>query len=212
MKTALYLGTDPSYYVSESKIIHYPIIQIIPKELSDPKLHQVLLQLVDYTHIILTSKNAVLVFFKLVRLVHQDLTFLKKLNFFCIGDVTAHHLALEGFSPSVIAQIQTQEGLIKELGAFDLNRAFILYPRSSISRNVLAEYFISNGIKHTLCDLYDTIPATREPDFDFSEVDEIIFTSPSTVEAFFLKFGFIPLDKKLITVGPITAEALKRRL
>ena len=208
MKTSLYLGTDPSYYVSDAKIIHFPIIEIIPKTLSDPIVRDSIVGIQEFTHIILTSKNAVRVLFDLLRSVHKDLTFLQTVSFLCIGTVTARYLQREGFCPSVTAAVQTQEGLIHHLEYVDWQEANLFFPRSSLSRGVLSTFMRAKNMKHTMCDLYDTITTRMEQSIDLSAIDEIVFTSPSTVKAFLEKFGTIPTDKTIVAIGPITKQAL----
>lgn len=62
MKKALYLGTDPSYYKAKGvQIIHYPVIQIVPR--IDSCVKAAYSKLSSYTHLLFTSKNTVQVFF-----------------------------------------------------------------------------------------------------------------------------------------------------
>jgi uroporphyrinogen-III synthase len=212
MKTSLYLGTDPSHYVSDAKIIHFPIIEIIPRTLADEALKKCIERIQEFTHIVVTSKNAVRVFFNLLRSVHKDLTFLNTVSFLCIGSVTAKYLALEGFCPSVVAKVQTQEGLVQQLDSLNWQDANVFFPRSSLSRNVLSAFLITKNIKHSICDLYDTITTSLAQNIDLNIVDEIVFTSPSTVKAFIEKFGPIPTNKKLVAIGPITRQTLHQQI
>ena len=212
MKTILYLGTDPTYFPEEGNVIHYPIIRIVPRSLKDPELKSALDDLSEYSHLIFTSKNAVRIFFEYAKKLFSDLSFLEGKKFAAVGKVTAEHLLMEGFAPSIIAQEETQEGLIKELSSLDLEDAYIFFPRSSLSRPVLLDFLQQRGVRHQACDLYDTLSHPIDPRPDLNMIDEIVFTSPSTVEAFYALFGFIPKEKKLVVSGPITEEALRRRL
>lgn len=211
-KTILYLGTDPSYFPEEGNVIHYPIIRIVPRPLSDPELKRALDDIKEYTHLVFTSKNAVRIFFDNLRELHADLSFLKDKHFIAIGRVTADYLIKEGFSPFLTPEDETQEGLLQELSCMDLDDAYVFFPRSSLSRPVLIDFLQQRAIRHQACDLYDTLAHAMEPRPDLSLVDEIVFTSPSTVDAFYYVFGRIPADKKLLVTGPITEEALKKRL
>ena len=212
MKTILYLGTDPTYFPEEGNVIHYPIIRIVPRSLKDPELKSALDDLPDYTHLIFTSKNAVRIFFEHAKKLFSDLSFLQEKQFAAVGKVTAEHLLMEGFTPSIIAKEETQEGLIKELSLLDFQDAYVFFPRSSHSRPVLLDFLQQRGVRHQACDLYDTLSHPIDPRPDLNMIDEIVFTSPSTVEAFYGLFGFIPKEKKLVVSGPITEEALKRRI
>jgi uroporphyrinogen-III synthase len=63
-----------------------------------------------------------------------------------------------------------------------------------------------------VCDLYDTVPQKLEPIPDLNAIDEIVFTSPSTVRAFVEIFRHIPQDKTLTCLGPITQEELQKEI
>jgi uroporphyrinogen-III synthase len=63
-------------------------------------------------------------------------------------------------------------------------------------------------IRFQACDLYDTVSQEICPKPDLDQVDEIVFTSPSTVKAFVEIFGGLPRGKKCLAIGPITQQAL----
>jgi len=69
---------------------------------------------------------------------------------------------------------------------------------------------VARGVRHQVCDLYQTVFQKPGPLPDLSKVDEIIFTSPSTIKGFIAAFGAIPTNKKLTCMGPITEEELKK--
>jgi uroporphyrinogen-III synthase len=199
----LYLGTDPENYAKED-LFHYPIIKTIPLEIPS----HIWEDFADYTHIILTSKNAVQILLGQL----NDTSMLKNKQLIAIGKSTAAKLTQEGLAPHFIAQDESQEGLIKIFKAQDLQDAYIFYPRSTLARKKLESYMINRAIRHQTCDLYETVFQKPEPFPDFSEIEEIIFTSPSTVKAFITAFGPIPSYKKLTCIGAITEEELKNSL
>lgn len=197
----LYLGTDPEN-CDLKDIIHYPIIKTIPLEIPSHMWED----FADYTHILITSKNAAAIFLNQLK----DKEALKNKKIFAIGQITAAKLTGEGFAPHLIAEDESQEGVIELLKKQDLHDAYIFYPRSSLARKKLESYMIARGIRHQICDLYDTAFQKPEPVPDFAKIDEIIFTSPSTVKGFIAAFGAIPSNKKLTCIGPITEEELKK--
>lgn len=200
MKTILYLGTDPHRFLltrSSCKLIHYPVIAIIPRSIALPPLDQ-------YTHFIFTSKNGVRIFFDYL---DQSLT---NKTFIAIGRSTAHMLEKLFRAPDHIADQETQEGIIELLKTLELTDAHFFLPRSSLSRPALSIFFEENRIRFTALDLYDTVVQKLTPVPDLSTIDEIVFTSPSTVRAFIQIFGPLPQDKILHPIGPITAQALKK--
>ncbi|HEX2579128.1 MAG TPA: uroporphyrinogen-III synthase [Rhabdochlamydiaceae bacterium] len=196
----LYLGTDPG---DLKDLIHYPIIKTVPLEIPS----HILEDFADYTHILFTSKNAVRI---LLTRMHQEE--LKNKQLIAIGKSTAAKLTQEGFVPHLVAQDESQEGVIEVLKHQDLRNAYIFYPRSSLARKKLEHYLSSRAVRHQICDLYETVFQKPEPVPDFEKIDEIIFTSPSTVKGFVAVFGAIPANKKLTCIGPITEEELKKSI
>jgi uroporphyrinogen-III synthase len=211
MRTTLYLGTDPTQFESEGRaqghLIHYPIIKIVPRTADHPEIKQAFDAMGEYTHLLFTSKNAVKVFFENFK--GSDL---KSKTVIAIGQVTAAHLAAQGLLPQFTAEEETQEGVVKLLETLDLKDAYFFLPRSSLSRPVLVHFFESRNVRFVACDLYDTVTQELLPRPDLEKVDEIIFTSPSTVKAFMEIFKKLPAGKKLLAVGPVTQEALKQQL
>jgi uroporphyrinogen-III synthase len=212
MKTILYLGTDPIQFESQGHrtghLIHYPVIKIVPRTLEHPELKRAYDHLNDYTHLIFTSKNAVRVFFGHLAELKRPVGDLKAKTAIAIGEVTAAHLLIQGLQPQFIAQKETQEGIVQLLNKLNLDNAYFFMPRSSLARPILANFFKERQIRYQACDLYDTVAQILEPKPDLDQVEEIIFTSPSTVNAFLEIFGSLPRGKKLIAIGPITEQAL----
>lgn len=181
----LYLGTHPP----SKDVIHYPIIKIVPKAIPQHLLDE------KYTHVIFTSKNA-------VDLCNIDLA---GKTVIAIGRATAERL--KGCVP-LVPEEETQEGIVELLRPLDLDDAYFFLPRSSLARKTLDNFFRKREIRYQTCDLYDTVTQKLEPLPNLDEIDEIVFTSPSTVRAFVEIFSEIPKNKKLTCQGPITEEAL----
>jgi len=207
-QTTLYLGLDPINFKTENNLIHCPIIQTISRDFNLPKIRHVFEDIPDYTHFIFTSKVGAQVFFDC--LLHHGYTpdILKGKEIITVGTVTAVAVEDCGGKVTQIAKEETQEGIIKMLTKQDLDRAYMFLPCSSLSRPDLAHFLMIRRIRHQLCHLYDT--QVREPveKPNLEEIDEIVFTSPSTVEAFQKVFGEIPKNKKLTSIGPITENKL----
>jgi uroporphyrinogen-III synthase len=195
----LYLGTDPEN-CDLKDLVHYPIIKTVPLEVPS----HIWEDFAEYTHILLTSKNAAAIF--LTQLKDKSL---KNKKIIAIGKSTAAKLTQEGFAPHLVAQDESQEGVIELLKTQDLHDAYIFYPRSTLARKKLESYLIARGIRHQVCDLYETVFQKPDPFPDFAQIDEIIFTSPSTVKGFIAAFGAIPSNKILTCIGPVTEEELK---
>lgn len=178
--------------------IHYPLIKIIPRQVKIPDIN-------PYTHILFTSKTSVKLFFD------QCKENLQNKKFITVGIATAEELQKQGITPFLIAKEESSEGIVKELETLSLKNAFLFYPHSALARHVISDYLNSKLIKYDTCVLYDTVVNTPMIVPNLSGVKEVIFTSPSTVNAFCQIFGKLPEDKILISIGPVTAEYLRNR-
>jgi uroporphyrinogen-III synthase len=205
-KWTLYLGSDPKHYQTENQLYHYPVIKIVPRPFDAPEIRIILDDLQEFTHFLFTSKNSVRVFFECLKTRKADLSVLQNKCFICVGKITANVLNQEGFQAYLVAKDETQEGIIQELKFLDLENAYVLFPRSTLSRPAIANFLAMHQVRHQLCDLYDTEFQKIEPVPNLHQFDEIVFTSPSTIKGFFKIFSQIPKDIKIKTLGPITTR------
>jgi uroporphyrinogen-III synthase len=197
----LYLGTDPSRYVHVGELVHYPVIRTILRVALDEDLQR---EMAKCTHFLFTSPNAVRHWFSIFSSVNVRNS---SARFFAIGSSTAAALVALGIG-AVVAPVATQEGMIELLETLDLRNALVGWPRSSRARSVLADYLKRKEIAFLGIDLYETIAQKLDPVPDLRTFDEIVFTSPSTVDAFLEIFGAIPWEKKIVSLGPITMDRL----
>ena len=189
----LYLGLDPPVDVD---VLHYPIIRTLPLEISQKQWQAFPL----FTHIIFTSKTAVKIL--------SSYTLLGK-KFLAIGSKTAAQIEQVGYGVSGVAVPETQEGMIELLRTQDLAGSYVLYPRSNLARDLVSNFLREQNVLHEIWDLYTTVFQKPLPVPDFDLIEEIIFTSPTTVRAFIAAFGKIPSGKKLTCIGPVTEAELQ---
>lgn len=180
----LYLGLRP-----RPGTYHYPVIRT--EYLGGVEAALALWN--QFTHVIFTSQTAV----------HYWPGPWDK-EMIAIGEATAEALRKKGIEPQ-IAPFATQEGVIELIRK---TKGHFFIPRSRRARSLLADYFCEHQIPHFLLDLYDTHFQKLEPVPSLAEFDEIIFTSPSTVEGFLKIYGSLPKDKKLTAIGPVTEKVL----
>ncbi|MFI0435462.1 MAG: uroporphyrinogen-III synthase [Parachlamydiaceae bacterium] len=211
-KHILYLGLDPSHYKRDRPLIHYPIIKIVPRSLSDSAIHVPLKNFDDYSHIIITSKSTAAILRDYLPKMGINLESWRKKTTLAVGKVTASHLQAFGIHPSKIEEEETAEGMIAQIAKSSLAGAHLFWPHSAKARPIIEHFFLSHGIGYTSCILYDTIIQQPGPLPDLKKIDEIIFTSPSTVDAFLHLFGTFPPHIQLTSIGPITAQHLNTHL
>ena len=209
--TALYVGLDPKYW--QTPVIHFPVIEIIPRSFHENLIVDAFEDIPNYTHIIFTSKSGVNIFFDCLASRGFSLSSLRGKKIIAIGKITAKHIRQQGMAVYKIAEKETQEGMVDLLvNMKDIERSYLFFPRSSQGREVIIEALMVRKIKYRHCILYDTQPKipTFKPDLD--DFEEIIFTSPSTISAFRKIFGMIPKEKTITPIGPVTQDHLKMYL
>lgn len=184
----LYLGLNPP-----PGVVHYPVIRI--EKLTNVKTALDLWP--RFSHVIFTSKTAVGCWF-------EEITCFDKVAI-AIGPATASVLQARGVRP-LVASNPTQEGIVELLRT--QKPSFVFLPRSKKARSVLTDYLRKRKIPFFALDLYDTVLQKLEPVPNLDEIDEIVFTSPSTVEGFLAIYGRLPMEKVLTTIGPVTAQKL----
>lgn len=177
-------------------MIHYPVICIKPKS------EALLCKYPESTHILFTSRSAVRYWN-----VFEGKTLL------AVGEATAELLRQKGFAPFVAPEA-TQEGMIELLKSLDLRGAYLVWPRSARARDTLTTYLqtLKSSARIAIIDLYETSYQKLEPVPCLEEIEEIVFTSPSTVDGFLRIYGSLPKDKQLTAIGPVTSSYLRNSL
>lgn len=209
MKTTLYLGLHAPAPRAGEHIVHHPIIKIVPRPAEDPAIQQALSLLPIYTHIILTSQSAAALFFEYAAHSGAKDSLLDAKTYVAVGRKTAEKARSFGAQHILTAEQETAEGVTKALESCDLKEAFFFWPHSALSRPVIKDWLEKNHIAHRTCAFYDTIANPHFAKPDLAEFDEIVFTSPSTVDAFLFWYKALPMPHKMRSIGPITEAHLK---
>lgn len=193
----------------DEQTVHCPLIAIRPRGKEALTIKSAFSDLTAYTHIIFTSKSGADLFAKHL----NDFGFLPSdllgKEIIAIGPSTGRALEKRGLRVTRIANVATQEGVIDLLRLNHLSSAYILLPQSARARYGLSRFLQLRGVRHQVCYLYDTVTALPDNLPDLKHIDEIIFTSPSTVRAYLEVVGALPKTKKLTPIGPITEAYLK---
>lgn len=184
----LYFGLDPSRF--PRKVTHFPLIEIAPRPESE--LKPFFDKLPDYEKVIFTSRSSIPIYMKYACVKRPCIV---------VGRATMKLARSYGLPILHVAKLEQAEGILEILKK---ERGTFFFPHSSKARPLLIEYLKTK--KALTFPLYDTV--MRKDKIDLSNFEELVFTSPSTVEAFFRLYGEIPPGKKVIAIGPITAEFL----
>lgn len=198
-RRALYVGLDPSRWPHRENLIHYPVIRT--EKIDSTELQEALRLWPQFTHVIFTSRSAVNHWFE-KRAGSFDKIFI------AIGEGTAEELRKQNLKP-LLSPEPTQEGIMALLNSMDLHNAYLFLPHSKRARADLTLYLQERQHRYFVLDLYETIFQRIDPLVPLDIVDEIVFTSPSTIEGFLKIYGDLPKNKQLTTLGPITQKALE---
>jgi len=200
MKNILVVGPSvPEKLAKSPGVIHHPLIRLEPY----PQKVDSLQKVYDCSGIIITSKHGSQFFVEALRKAALPLP---SLPFFCIGKISAQKTK-ELFSASsiIIAQKETQEGLVETI-CKEAPRS-LFWPRSSKARTHITATLLQKGITVIDLSLYEPVPIDNPP--SLSGIDEVLFTCPSSVDAFFAVVFRESLGTiKLRAIGPITEKRL----
>lgn len=192
----LYTGLElPNSYFLQ-RVTHCPLITTVPLEANIP---------CNYTDVVFTSKTSVKLYFE------NHFKDSSPINFYAVGQATAAKIRSYGHTPKGVAVNETAEGVVTMLSEQDLARPNVrlLWPHAAKARPVIADWLKQKNISHDTCVLYDTLTRQMDMKLNLDDFDEIVFTSPSTVDAFLEIFGKLPNNKKLTSIGPITQEKIE---
>lgn len=211
MKKVLYLGLAHPYHHLEGEIIYYPIIKIVPRSFDNLMIQNAYKDFHHYTHLVITSKTTIPLIFDFAASYGIDLSDIKEKQVIAVGRATAAAAARYGMRSVMPISDETSEGIVATLEVQDLSNAYLFWPHSALSRQVLPDFFKSKKIKYCECIFYETLPNWEQPppNFELDSIDEIVFTSPSTVDAFVEIMGPIPWNKQITPIGPITDNHLQ---
>ena len=209
-KRVLYLGLDPANYRTTGILTHFPLIKIVPFELV--KVQSTLKQFSQFTHILITSKSTIPILLNYLADLNFKITEWKDKQILAVGQGTARALEEVGLVPHQIAKDETSEGIIDLLKELNLKTSHVFWPHSALSRPIIRDFLKQQSINLTECLLYDTLPCFPSLLPLLENFDEIVFTSPSTVDAFLKNFGPLPKFKILTSIGPITEKYLQSKL
>lgn len=171
----------------------------------------------DYTYLILTSKNAVEIFFDKLNELNFDSRALANLKICVIGTATEKEIKKRGINPDIVPEKFVSESLFEKLKDILKPTDKVLIPGSKNSRDFLIDKISK------ICDVkevhtYETILDYNKKEeiiniLDSNKVDYITFASSSSVINFVNIIGEKNLDKlnklKVISIGPITTKTAK---
>lgn len=207
-KKVLVTGTSTKRFEKMGTILHVPMIEIRPvKDFN--LLDAAISRLKDYDGLIFTSRHAVRYFLERLKKKIRSLAVLKNKKLIVIGKTTADELARFGLKAQGLPEEETAESMVKLLKRSPVRGKRFLIPRSDLARDLIVDALRKRGARVDPVVAYRNI-CPRIKKQDLTRIDEIVFTSPSTVRNFFKIHPAIPARIKVWAIGPVTRAPLKQ--
>lgn len=174
-------------------------------------LNQYLDKLDQFNHIVFTSANGVRYFFNYLIKNNYDV---RKIGakFSVIGKATLNALKDRGIQSAFMAEEFSGEDLLNVLKQEVKVGEKVMIPCSSKARELIKEGLENQGAEVHKVYIYDTLCGIVKNERAFSEVDIVLYTSPSTVKNMIDMLGIDTLrEKQAIAIGPITYRELEEQ-
>ena len=188
-RKVLVTGTTAEPYRHLGELVHTPLIAIADPEDWQP-LDAALDRVASYTLIVLTSRYSVAALVERLLDRGGDARRLAHARLAAIGRGTAAALRGRGLAVDIVARAEHSSGLLAALrDAGTLAEERVLIPCSSLADDTLPGALRATGAEVTAVTAYRNVPAPNPVRVDLSSLHAVLFTSPSTVEAFRRLYG-----------------------
>lgn len=195
-----------------------PTIEILPPE-NWQELDEAIARLADTDLLVLTSVNGVVAFFQRLLAAGLDSRALARTRLLTVGPKTAAALQEHGLRADLVPDDHRAEGVIALLRQQGVSGKRILYPRSSLARDLISRELTAAGAEVTSPIAYrtrqpvDARERMREM-FDGKPIDALTFSSSSAVDHFMNLLDetelHLPPEITIASIGPLTTAAVQR--
>jgi len=187
------------------KVEFRPFIEIQPVNYKEFRKQKV--NILEFTAIIFTSRNAVDSFFAICKEARIEMP--AEMKYFCVSEQTANYL-------QKYIVIRKRKIFVGAKTATDLNEYYLkhktekyLFPSSDIRKTDTADFLTKHSIEFKEAVIYTTVSADLSG-LDIGHFDVITFFSPSGVDAVHKSFpDFQQGDIRMAAFGPTTAQAVR---
>ncbi|MBF9142801.1 uroporphyrinogen-III synthase [Hymenobacter properus] len=198
---------SPYFSIAEKygiKVDFREFIEVQPVSYKDFRREKI--NIMEFTAVIFTSRNAVDHFFRICQ--EAKLEMPAEMKYFCISEQTANYLQ----KYIVLRKRKLFVGERTAADLFDVIKKHkgekFLYPCSDIRKEDLPVFMRANNIKFTEAVIYRTV-ASDLSDLSDVKYDCIAFFSPSGISSLFINFpDFVQEGTRIAAFGPTTAKAV----
>lgn len=176
---------------------------------NNPQFDKALLNLNDYGWVVLTSVNGAEIFFNRLARMKIDIRKLFGVKFAVIGSGTAKLLEKHGIFPELIPKSYTSSSLAEKLSEEVSQGERVLILRAEQGSKELTKILDEKNISYEDIKTYNVLNSIKTFESREIDTDYITFASSSGVKAFFDNGFNISPKTKIISIGEITAGALR---
>lgn len=177
---------------------------------NNDRLFNSLLNIEKYSMIVLTSMNGAEIFLKNLKMLKIDIRKFGKIKFAVIGSGTGEILEKAGIYPDIIPDIYTSKELGKCIAEAVSDTEKILLLRAEKSSSDLTEILNISEISYDDIKIYD-VKMNKKKLYDKNiNSNFITFASSSGVNTFLENEFSLSDNTKIICIGEITAQTLKK--
>lgn len=172
---------------------------------SSKEFRKARINLLDYSAVVFTSRNAVDHYFRIAKEMRVDVP--DTMKYFCISESTAYYLQkyVQFRKRKIFHSKECAENLI-ELVKKHKNEKFLL-PCSDIHKQEVPKILDDTNITYKKAVIYRTL-ANDLSDVEISKYNMLVFFSPAGIKSLFKNFPDFKQDDRIISVfGPSTAKA-----
>lgn len=176
----------------------------------DHRVDDALRNIENYEWIALTSINGAEIFLKNLRRLRIDVRRLSGIRFAVIGSATAGVLESIGIFPELVPRKHTSAELGRILSESMHSDERLLILRAERASSELTDILRKSKMKFDEIKTYDTVWDIRDQRASEVRTDFITFASASGVDAFFGMGYMISPQTKIICIGEVTANSLRK--
>ncbi|CAG5071168.1 hypothetical protein DYBT9623_03354 [Dyadobacter sp. CECT 9623] len=187
------------------KVDFRPFIQI--DGVSYKEFRKQKINILDYSAVIFTSRNAIDHFFRICTEGRIEVP--ATMKYFCISEQTANYLQkyIVIRKRKIFTGTKTATELIELMRKHKKEK--FLYPCSDVRKNDIPEFADTEEFSFTEATMYQTVPSDLS-DLEDVYYDIIAFFSPSGIKSLFENFpDFKQKDTRIAAFGPTTAKAVE---
>ena len=203
----LTVGTHPDKYRHLGTIVSRQLIECVETD-DYSQADEQISHLDKFDWLIFTSANGIRFFFARLYEKGLDSRSLAGIKIAVIGKVTENALAEFGIKADLCAKTESSPGLLNEFSTIDLKGAKILLAQAETASETLPVSLTEMNANVTKIAVYKTIEIECD-DVDFDYIDQVLFTSGSSVRAFLKRFGSLPSHVKALCLGTPTQTIAK---